>query len=69
MARNDKPWQFKVSFGLVLVVAVLIFGYFYQSYLVVRAAAPVEVAVERIQNRPEDTEVSDVSEAPQQSDP
>ena len=52
MARKpDKPWQFKVSLALVAVVALLIGGYFYQSAVEVRGARPVEVAVERIEER------------------
>lgn len=53
MARApDNSWQYKVSFGLVMVVMALVGGYFYQSFLEVRAARPVEVAIERIKERP-----------------
>lgn len=48
--KPDKPWQFQVSLALVLLVVVLIGGFFYQSSLEVRAARPVEVAVERLSN-------------------
>ena len=52
MAKKPQPaWHFKVSFGLVMVVMLLIGVYFYQSYLEVRAVRPVEVAIERIQGR------------------
>ena len=49
MARKQKEWQFKVSFALVGLVGILILGFFYQSYLEVRAQKPVAVAIERIQ--------------------
>lgn len=52
MAKKPQPaWHFKVSFGLVMVVMLLIGVYFYQSYLEVRAVRPVEVAIERIKER------------------
>lgn len=52
MAKKPQPaWHFKVSFGLVMVVMLLIGVYFYQSYLEVLAVRPVEVAIERIQER------------------
>jgi hypothetical protein len=49
--KSDKSWQFKVSLVLVVVVALLIGGYFYQSAVEIRGARPVEVAVERIEER------------------
>jgi len=52
MAKKAKPWQFKVSATLVVLVGALILGYFYQSYLEVRAIKPIEVAVERLQAGP-----------------
>ena len=52
MAKRSQPaWHFKVSFGLVMIVMLLIGAYFYQSFLEVRAVRPVEVAIERIQER------------------
>ena len=49
MTRKQKEWQFKVSFALVGLVGLLILGFFYQSYVEVRAQKPVAVAIERIQ--------------------
>lgn len=46
--RKDKPWHLKVTWTLSVVMLMLIFGYFYQSYLEMRQIAPVKVAVERI---------------------
>ena len=52
MAKRSQPaWHFMVSFGLVMIVMLLIGAYFYQSFLEVRAVRPVEVAIERIQER------------------
>ena len=52
MAKKPQPaWHFKVSFGLVMIVMLLIGAYFYQSFLEVRAVRPVEVAIENIQER------------------
>ncbi len=52
--RDERSWQFRVSFALVALVAVLIFGFFYQSGVEVRSARPVEVAVERLKQRSSD---------------
>jgi len=49
--RSGAKWQLNVSMALVALVLVLIGGYFYQSYLVVRESAPVEVAVEVVKER------------------
>jgi hypothetical protein len=46
--RNDKPWQFKVSFALAILMLFLVFGYFIQSFLEIRKVKPVSVAIERI---------------------
>jgi hypothetical protein len=50
--RDEKPWQFNVSFGLVMLVMVLILGYFYGSAVKIREMRPVEVAVERLKEQP-----------------
>lgn len=55
MARHDESsWQFKVSFVLVILVAALVIGFFYQSGVEVRSARPVEVAVDRLKQRSAD---------------
>ena len=46
--RKDKPWHLKVTWTLSIAMLLLIFGFFYQSYLEMRQIAPVKVAVERI---------------------
>jgi len=52
MARKnkDKPWHLKVTWTLSIVMLLLIFGFFYQSFEEVKDMAPVQVAVERIGN-------------------
>jgi hypothetical protein len=44
--RKDKPWHLKVTWTLSIVMLLLIFGFFYQSFQEVRKIAPVQVAVE-----------------------
>jgi hypothetical protein len=46
--RKDKPWHLKVTWTLSIVMLLLIFGFFYQSFQEVRKIAPVQVAVERM---------------------
>ena len=46
--RKDKPWHLKVTWTLSIVMLLLIFGFFYQSFLELRKIAPVQVAVERM---------------------
>ena len=46
--RKDKPWHLKVTWTLSILMLVLIFGFFHQSYEEMREIAPVKVAVERI---------------------
>jgi hypothetical protein len=50
--KQQEPWQYKVSFGLVLVLLLLIFGFFGQSFKVVREIQPVRIAVERLRDVP-----------------
>ena len=47
---KDKPWHLKVTWTLSVVMLLLIFGFFYQSFEEVKNMAPVQVAVERIGN-------------------
>jgi hypothetical protein len=46
--RKDKPWHLKVTWTLSILMLLLVFGFFYQSFREVRKIAPVQVAVERI---------------------
>lgn len=46
--RKDKPWHLNVTWTLSIVMLLLIFGFFYQSFQEVRKIAPVQVAVERM---------------------
>jgi len=50
--KQQKPWQYKVSFGLVLVLLLLIFGFFAQSFMAIREIQPVRIAVERLRDAP-----------------
>jgi hypothetical protein len=45
--RKDRPWELKVTWTLSIVMLLLVFGFFYQSYEEMRKIAPVQVAVER----------------------
>jgi hypothetical protein len=60
--KQQEPWQYKVSFGLTLVLLLLIFGYFAQSFKAVREIQPVRIAVERLRDAPVAPETD--SEAP-----
>ena len=46
--RKDKPWHLQVTWTLSIVMLLLIFGFFYQSFQEVRKMTPVQVAVERM---------------------
>lgn len=46
--RKDRPWELKVTWTLSIVMLLLVFGFFYQSFQEMRKIAPVQVAVERI---------------------
>ena len=50
--RKDKPWHLKVTWTLSIVMLFLIFGFLYQSFGEMLKIAPVQVAIERI-NEPE----------------
>jgi len=59
--RKDKPWHLNVTWTLSIVMLLLIFGFFYQSFQEVRKIAPVQVAVERMsgltaQTKPDKTD-------------
>ena len=46
--KQEKPWQYKFSFALSLVMLALVLGYFVQSFLEIRKVQPVRMAIERI---------------------
>jgi hypothetical protein len=46
--RKENPWQFKFSFALAILMLLLVFGYFTQSFLEIRKVKPVSVAIERL---------------------
>ena len=46
--RKDQPWHLKVTWALSILMLLLVFGFFYQSFQEVRKIAPVQVAVERM---------------------
>ena len=50
--KKDKPWHLKVTWTLSIVMLLLVFGFFYQSFEEMLKIAPVQVAIERI-NEPE----------------
>ena len=46
--KKGKPWHLQVTWALSIVMLLLIFGFFYQSFLEMLKIAPVQIAVERI---------------------
>ena len=46
--KQEKPWQYKFSMALSMVMLALVLGYFVQSFLEIRKVQPVRVAIERI---------------------
>jgi uncharacterized membrane-anchored protein len=46
--KQQKPWQYKFSLALSLVMLLLVCGYFVQSFLEIRKVKPVSVAIERL---------------------
>lgn len=49
--KKDKPGQLKFTWAVSIVMLVLIFGFFYESFVEIRAFSPVKVAVERVMLR------------------
>ncbi len=47
--KQEKPWQYKFSMALSMVMLALVLGYFVQSFLEIRKVQPVRVAIERIE--------------------
>jgi hypothetical protein len=60
--KKDKPWHLKVTWALSILMLLLVFGFFYQSFQEVRKIAPVRVAVEQISGEVEE-------ESPKETDP
>lgn len=46
--KKERPWELKVTWTLSLVMLLLVFGFFYQSFQEMLQIAPVQVAVERL---------------------
>jgi hypothetical protein len=46
--KKDKPWHLKFTWALSILMLLLVFGFFYQSFEEMLKFAPVQVAVERI---------------------
>jgi hypothetical protein len=46
--KKDKPWHMKFTWALSILMLLLVFGFFYQSFEEMLKIAPVRVAVERI---------------------
>lgn len=66
--RKDKPWELKVTWALSIVMLLLVFGFFYQSYEEMRKIAPVQVAVERIAGSATPDDAMDNSESESESE-
>ncbi len=46
--KQQKPWQYKFSLALSLIMLLLVCGYFVQSFVEIRKVKPVSVAIERL---------------------
>lgn len=46
--KKDRPWELKITWMLSIVMLLLIFGFFYQSFQEMLKIEPVSVAIERI---------------------
>jgi len=57
--KKERPWELKVTWTLSLVMLLLVFGFFYQSFQEMLQIAPVRVAVERLSepDSPDEPEV------------
>jgi len=56
--RKENPWQFKFSFALAILMLLLVFGYFTQSFLEIRKVKPVSVAIERISGTSAESDIN-----------
>ena len=55
---KDKPWQYIFTTVLAGITLLLVFGYFYQSFIEIRKVKPVTVAMERL-GKPVENPVSE----------
>ena len=46
--KKDQGWHLKVTWTLSIMILLLVFGFFYQSFEEMLKIAPVRVAIERI---------------------
>ena len=46
--KKDKPWHLKFTWALSILMLLLVFGFFYQSFEEMLKIAPVQVAIERV---------------------
>lgn len=67
--RKDRPWELKVTWTLSIVMLLLVFGFFYQSFQEMRKIAPVQVAVERITGSATPDDSLDTSERELEQEP
>jgi len=59
---KNKPWHLKFTWALSILMLLLVFGFFYQSFEEVRKITPVKVAVERIsESTPGESEEPDTN--------
>jgi hypothetical protein len=61
--KKERPWELKVTWTLSIVMLLLVFGFFYQSFQEVRRIAPVQVVVERVTGSAVTDDVMDDSES------
>jgi hypothetical protein len=59
--KKDKPWHLKVTWTLSIVMLLLIFGFFYQSFQEMLKIEPVQVAIERF-TEPESKEFPETND-------
>ena len=53
MAKKQQPaWQFKFTFALSIVMFFLVIAYFFESFQKMLEIQPVQVAIERLSERP-----------------
>jgi hypothetical protein len=61
--KKERPWELKVTWTLSIVMLLLVFGFFYQSFQEMRKIAPVKVAVERVTGSAVADDATDDSES------
>ena len=60
---KERPWELKVTWTLSIVMLLLVFVFFYQSFQEMRKIAPVQVAVERVMGSAASDEAMDDAES------